>query len=419
MPLHEVRENKLYLLPLIGIISIYLITYESNKLYVTYSDFCKSKNGLSDLDAELTISLCSKSEEFMTTKRLTPDTSIYQSSVRRIGILIYSGADILDIAGPSEVFSFANLMLILQGATKEPAYVIDILAEQAGVVTTLMGLQIVATHAYKEVNHEFDTLFIAGGFVPEGLFPDIEVGDPSVFKNPDLIDWIRTMSTRVRRLASVCTGAFALAESGILNGLRATTHWDFCQRFMQDYPDIKVEPNQIFIQEGNIFTSGGITSGIDLALAMLEDDWGHDIALAVARYIVVFLKRPGGQSQFSNYLTTEAANRPDLRALQMWIMAHPTEDHRVENLAARLFMSPRNFARLFLAETGMTPAKYVEMSRIDAARHYLETSELSIEAIAEKSGFYDTERMRRSFIRQLGVNPKNYRDRFTRYSSTN
>jgi len=353
----------------------------------------------------------------MMTKHLTIDMSTHPSAVRRIGILIYSGADILDIAGPSEVFSFANLMLILQGITKEPAYIVDVLAEKAGVVTTLMGLQIVATHSYQDAKQDFDTVFIAGGFVPAGFFPNIEVGDSSIFKNPELIDWIRTLSTRVRRMASVCTGAFALAESGILNGLRATTHWDFCQRLMLDYPEVIVEPNQIFIQEGNIFTSGGITSGIDLALAMLEEDWGHDIALAVARYIVVFLKRQGGQSQFSNYLTTEAASRNDLRDLQTWIMAHPTEDCRVETLAARLFMSPRNFARLFLAETGTTPAKYVEMARIDVARNYLENSRLSIEAIAEKSGFYDTERMRRSFIRQLGVNPKNYRDRFTRYYS--
>ena len=147
---------------------------------------------------------------------------------------------------------------------------------------------------------------------------------------------------------------------------------------------------------------------------MLEEDWGHNIALAVARYIVVFIKRPGGQSQFSNYLTSAATNRPDLRELQAWIVAHPADDLRVEVLATRMRMSPRNFSRLFLTETGMTPAKYVEMARIDAARHYLQTSKLSIEAIAEKSGFFDTERMRRSFVRQMGVNPKNYRDRFTR-----
>ena len=349
----------------------------------------------------------------MTAKHLVSDDNVHQPQVRRIGIFIYSGADILDIAGPSEVFAFANLMLLLQGITKEPAYIIDVLAEQPGVVTTLMGLQIVATHAYNE-SDDFDTLIIAGGFVPAGFFQGVEVGDPLTFKNPLLTDWIRTMSTRVRRLASVCTGTFALAESGILNGRRATTHWDFCQRLIQDYPEVKVEPDQIFIQDDNIFTSGGITSGIDLALSMLEEDWGHSIALAVARYIVVFLKRPGGQSQFSSYLTSEAVNRPDLRELQAWIVEHPAEDLRVEVLASRMCMSLRNFSRLFLTETGMTPAKYVEMARIDAARHYLETSKLSIEVIAEKSGFFDPERMRRSFIRQLGVNPKHYRDRFTR-----
>jgi transcriptional regulator GlxA family with amidase domain len=353
----------------------------------------------------------------MTTKPLVSDDSIYQSQVRRIGIFVYPGADILDIAGPSEVFAFANLMLLLQGVTKEPAYIIDVLAEQPGVVTTLMGLQIVATHACHECD-DLDTLIIAGGFIPANFYQGISVGDPFFFKNPAFIDWIRFMSTRVRRLASVCTGTFALAESGVLNGRRATTHWDFCQRLIQDYPDVKVEPDQIFIQDDNIFTSGGITSGIDLALSMLEEDWGHSIALAVARYIVVFLKRPGGQSQFSSYLTSEAVNRPDLRKLQAWIVEHPAEDLRVEVLASRMCMSPRNFSRLFLTETGMTPAKYVEMARIDAARHYLQTSKLSIEVIAEKSGFFDPERMRRSFIRQLGVNPKHYRDRFTRSDET-
>lgn len=353
----------------------------------------------------------------MTNKSLTIKPCGHEVQVRRIGILSYSGADILDIAGPSEVFAFANLMLLTRGITKQPAYIIDVLAEQAGVITTLMGLQIVATHAYSATDDDFDTLFIAGGFIPSGFFQGIDVGDPLIFKNPALINWIQTMSTRVRRLASVCTGTFALAESGLLNGRRATTHWDFCQRLMLDYPEVSVEPNQIFIQEGNIFTSGGVTSGIDLALAMLEEDWGHDIALAVARYIVVFLKRQGGQSQFSNYLTSEATKRPELRDLQTWIMTHLTEDLRVETLASRLCMSQRNFARLFLDETGMTPAKYVEMVRIDAARHYLETSALSIEIIAEKSGFYDAKRMRRSFIRQLGVNPKNYRDRFNSSTS--
>ena len=165
------------------------------------------------------------------------------------------------------------------------------------------------------------------------------------------------------------------------------------------------------MREGAISTSGGVTSGIDLALSMVEEDLGSKLALEIARTLVVFLKRPGGQSQFSAYLTSEAS-RPELRDLQAWIMVNLTKDLRVETLAERLCMSPRNFARFFLAEAGMTPAKFVELARIDAARHYLGSTTLSIEAVADKSGFGDPERMRRAFIRQLGVNPQSYRERF-------
>ena len=180
----------------------------------------------------------------------------------------------------------------------------------------------------------------------------------------------------------------------------------------RDYPAVKVEADRIFVRDGNIATSGGITSGIDLALSMVEEDWGSELALMVARYLVVFLKRPGGQSQFSAYLLSEA-HRPELKDLQAWIMMHLTADLRVEVLAARMCMSTRNFSRFFLAETGMTPAKFVEMARIDAARHYLGSTELPIEVVAEKSGFGDAERMRRAFIRQLGLNPQCYRERFS------
>ena len=345
----------------------------------------------------------------MTAKNLNSQVHPHSSNLRKIGIFTFPGVEILDIGGPMEVFTFANLFLQSQGIVKEPAYIIEVLAEQPGTVTTLSGLQIIANRSYNDASSDIDTLIIPGGNIISYPF----------YKDSELMAWIRSMSTRVRRLVSVCTGSFALAESGLLNGLRATTHWDFCQHFSRDYPQVKLEPDQIFVQDGNIFTSGGITSGIDLALALLEDDWGHEAALFVARYMVVFLKRPGGQSQFSNYLTTEATNRPDLRVLQTWIIQHPAEDLRVEALAMRMCMSSRNFSRLFLSETGVTPAKYVEMARIDAARHYLETGELSIDMIAEKSGFLDPERMRRAFLRELGVNPKNYRDRFNlHYSNT-
>jgi transcriptional regulator GlxA family with amidase domain len=228
-----------------------------------------------------------------------------------------------------------------------------------------------------------------------------------------LKDWIRTVAPCVRRVASVCTGAFLLAESGLLDGRRATSHWAYCKLLAQNYPTVRVDPDQIFIRDGAISTSGGITSGIDLAMAMVEEDWGRKVALSVAQYLVVFVKRPGGQSQFSAYIPTEASRRPDVRDLQAWIMGHLTEDLRVEVLADRMDMSPRNFARMFLSETRMTPAKFVEMVRIDAARQHLVNSELPIDVVADESGFRDPEQMRRAFLRQLGVNPHDYRARFS------
>jgi transcriptional regulator GlxA family with amidase domain len=301
-----------------------------------------------------------------------------------------------------EVFAFANIGLKLSGLSSEPVYLIEVLAAQPGPITASCGLQIIANKAYSDVHDGIDTLLIAGTIDVDYLLCD-----------PALQDWVRAIAPRVRRLASVCTGAFLLAESGLLDGLRATSHWFFCERLARDYPSVTVEPDRIFVRDGCISTSGGVTSGIDMALSMVEEDWGSELALLVARYLVVFLKRPGGQTQFSAYLTSDAT-RPELKDLQAWIMVHLAEDLRVETLAERMFMSLRNFARLFLTETGMTPAKFVEMARIDAARHYLGSTKLSIEAVADKSGFSDPERMRRAFIRQLGVNPQSYRERLFR-----
>ena len=330
------------------------------------------------------------------------DTTNMTGSVRAVCIVAFPGAEILDITGPMEVFAFANMCLQFDGVITEPAYQIALLAEKSGPLRTSCGLGIIADRAYSEVTDSIDTLLIAGA-------PDVN----SILCDPMLTDWIRTMAPRVRRVASVCTGAFLLAESGLLDGRRATSHWGFCKRLANDYPSVRVEPDQLFIREGAISTSGGVTSGIDLALAMVEEDWGRKVALMVAQYLVVFVKRPGGQSQFSAYIATEASRRPDLRDLQAWIMGHPTEDLGVEILADRMGMSSRNFARTFLSETGMTPAKFVEMARIDAARQHLVSSELPIDVVADKSGFRDPEQMRRAFLHQLGVNPHDYRARFS------
>jgi transcriptional regulator GlxA family with amidase domain len=299
-----------------------------------------------------------------------------------------------------EVFAFANNALQRSGICSEPAYPMQVLAATSGPVTSSCGLRIIADKAYSDVQDGIDTLLIAGT-------PEVSC----LLCDPALQDWVRTMAPKVRRLASVCTGAFLLAESGLLDGRRATSHWDYCDWLARDYPSVNVEPDRIFVRDGSISTSGGVTSGIDMVLSMVEEDWGSEVALLVARYLVVFLKRPGGQSQFSAYLTSEAT-RPELKDLQAWIILHLTSDLRVEALAERMCMSTRNFARFFLTETGMTPAKFVEMARIDAARQYLGSTNLSIEVVADKSGFGDPERMRRAFIRQLGVNPQSYRERF-------
>lgn len=325
---------------------------------------------------------------------------IRTAKIRPVGIVTFPGVEVLDLTGPMEVFAFANIGLQRSGMCSEPVYPTEVLAAKPGPITTSCGLQIIANKAYSDVHDGIDTLLIAGA-------PDVDC----LLCDPSLQDWVRAVAPRVRRLASVCTGAFLLAESGLLDGLRATSHWDYCDQLARDYPSVIVEPDRIFVRDGHISTSGGITSGIDLALSMVEEDWGGELALLVARYLVMFLKRPGGQSQFSAYLTSEAT-RPELKDLQAWIMLHLTEDLRVETLAERMFMSSRNFARFFLTETGMTPAKFVEMARIDAARHYLGSTKLSIEVVADKSGFSDPERMRRAFIRQLGINPQSYRDRF-------
>ena len=332
------------------------------------------------------------------------DTSQFQAreaTIKTVGIVGYPGVEIIDVAGPMEVFAFANIGLQQLGLSKKPAYAIELLSAKSGSLTASCGLQIVANRPYGDVQEGMDTLLIAGTTNIDCLLCD-----------PELQSWVQVVAPKVRRLASVCTGSFLLAESGLLDGHRATTHWLYCNRLAHDYPEVTVEPDRIFVRDGRISTSGGITSGIDLALSMVEEDWGSELALSIARYLVMFLKRPGGQSQFSAYLTSEA-HRPEVKDLQAWIMLHLTEDLRVETLAERICMSPRNFARFFLAETGMTPAKFVEIARIDSARHYLGSTKLSIEAVADKSGFVDTERMRRAFIRQLGVNPQNYRDRFS------
>jgi transcriptional regulator GlxA family with amidase domain len=320
---------------------------------------------------------------------------------RRIGVLIYPDCDIVDVCGPCDVFSYADFYLRRFGRTNEPGYQCDILAATPGPVRTSCGIELVATQSYCDVRDGLDTLAVAGGRAAE-----------QASKDSSLVEWVCSMAPRVRRMASICNGAFILAAAGLLHHRRVTTHWLFSDLLATEYPSIQVDSSLLFARDGNIYTSGGITAGIDLALALVEEDLGREVALATARIMVVFPRRPGGQSQFSSYIKMEAKNRPDISELQAWILGHTGEDLSVSALADRMAMSPRNFARLFHSETGDTPAQFAERARADAARCKLEQTVVPVENIAEECGFGNAERMRRTFQRLFEVSPHDYRARF-------
>jgi transcriptional regulator GlxA family with amidase domain len=276
-----------------------------------------------------------------------------------------------------------------------------VVAASPGPVVTQCGLQIVATHGCDPKMERIDTLIVAGG-----------IGVEAACADPKLVEWLKATAPRVRRVASVCTGAFLLAAADLLHDRRVTTHWMFCERLATLYPSLHIDPDLIFVRDGNVYTSGGITSGIDLALALIEEDLGREIAMSVARMMVVFLRRPGGQTQFSPFLYAEAKLRRDIRELQTWVLGHPEEQLDITTLADRLAMNPRTFSRQFRSETGVTPGKFVELARIASARCQLEQTALSIEVIAGTCGFGTPGRMLRSFRRHLGVGPQDYRNRF-------
>jgi len=313
---------------------------------------------------------------------------------RHVVVVAFERAQLLDIAGPCQVFASATE---LGGAD---GYDLTVVSPRGGLITTSAGIAI-ATVAPDAVRGPIDTLVVVGG---PGA---VELGADRA-----LVTQIGRWAARARRTCSVCTGAFLLAAAGLLDGRRATTHWDACRALQRRYPAVRVEPDPIFVQDGAIWTSAGVTAGIDLALALVEADLGHDVAMAVARRLVVFLKRPGGQSQFSAPLSAQVAADDALGALHGWMADHLETDLRVERLAARAGMTPRTFARIYTAKLGTTPAKTVERLRVEAARRALEDGGAPIKLIAHRCGFGDEERMRRAFVRRLGVSPSDYRARF-------
>jgi transcriptional regulator GlxA family with amidase domain len=324
---------------------------------------------------------------------------------RRIVMLAFPDAQILDVTGPLEVFAIAARLLVHR-TSRDPGYSVELVAPSAGPVRMSNGLELVARRAMRDVRGPVDTLFVAGG---EGVRRAVE--------DAATIEWILRMDARARRMASVCSGAFLLARAGLLDGRRATTHWGSCAALARLFPRVHVDPDRIYVRDGRIATSAGITAGMDLALALVEEDLGGELARDVARQLVLFLRRPGGQSQFSVQLAGPVATRLSLRELQSWIHEHPDADLGVGALARRMGMSPRNFARVFTRELAVTPARYIERARVEAARQWLEDSRASLDEVAAACGFGSAETLRRTFQRVLRVSPSAYRDAFAHENS--
>jgi transcriptional regulator GlxA family with amidase domain len=324
------------------------------------------------------------------------ETAQVRSSPQRIVLVAFEGMQLLDIVGPAEVFDAANRLL------GDHRYDVLLSTPDGRAVRSRSGLRISADVSLTNAQARgLDTLIAGGGMNIREAMADRR-----------LLDGLRRLSAGARRTCSVCTGAFLLGKAGLLRGRRATTHWAFCAELAQRYPETSVEPDRIFVRDGAITTSAGVSAGIDLALALVQDDHGAELARSVARWLVVFLQRPGGQSQFSERLSLPASAGAQVRAVLDQIVAEPAADHRQAQLARRASLSERHLRRLFVEQTNTTPARFVERVRVETARALLESSFAPVETVAAQCGFGSAETMRRAFLRVLGVGPGEYRERF-------
>jgi len=314
----------------------------------------------------------------------------------RVLLVVHEQGLLFEAAGVADIFERAN-----QGGVPQTRYETTVAtARDSGVIQGSSGIRLMADVRLAELDPKtpWDTIIVTGG----GKIP---------WDRASMAAWLRMAGPRARRVVSVCTGAFVLADAGLLDGRRAVTHWKAVSELARTYPQIDVEPDAIFVRDGPIWTSAGASSGFDLALALVEDDFGAELAREVAQYLVLFLRRPGGQSQFSPFLETQADPGP-IREIQAWMLEHLAADLSVEKLADHAAMSPRNFARVFAQQTGVTPAKFVEQLRVEAARQRLERGRETLEGIASACGLGSALNLRRTFERHLGVNPSEYRERF-------
>ncbi len=319
-----------------------------------------------------------------------------------VAMFMFPDSQSLDITGPMEVFSLASRQALEDDPLRDPLYALRFVAKERGPVMMASGMQVLADDACTDLPHDIDTLLVSGG-----------MGDAMdrMRADADIVAWLAAMAVTVRRIGSICSGALLLAEAGILHGRQATTHWLDVPQLRQRYPNTHIVADAIYVHDGKVWTSAGITAGMDLALAMVAADHGLPLALKVAKRMVMVTKRSGGQSQFSAHLAAQSA--PDAMAgLAEWLSENRKRRIDVDDMAAQVHMSPRNFRRHFSAAFGCTPQKYLECLRIEAAKPLLEHTKRDLKGIADEAGFVSAEAMRSAFSRQLGILPAEYRARF-------
>lgn len=314
----------------------------------------------------------------------------------KVAVVIHDGVQALDVAGPSDVFAEANAFI-----PEADRYQTLLVARDRAPLRASNNMQIMPDLSFDEASGRYDLVLVAGG-------PDLPYADP----DPAMVAWLRSVASRAGMLGSICTGAFALGHAGLLDDRRVTTHWQVAQKLAARFPAARVEPDLIHVRDGPIITSAGVTAGIDLALALVRERHGADVAVAVAKRLVVLAQRQGGQSQFSPYLSAPADPESPIARLQSHVMEHIGQRHTLGSLAATVGMSSRNLARHFVRETGVTPHEFVERARVDAARKLLEGTHLPLKAVAFDCGFGTADRMRMIFVERLGITPAQYRASF-------
>lgn len=321
------------------------------------------------------------------------------TSPRTVDIIVYPGFKALEAIGPLSVFEYANLHLGRRG--HPDGYDVRIASTETGAIPSDTLMSLTATKAVNALSLPDDAIIVGARHIEDALA-----------STAPLIEWVAGAAGKLGRLAALCSGTFFLAAAGVLDGRRATTHWSTAALLQQRFPALDVDADAIFVRSGNIWTSAGVTAGIDLALAFVEEDFGRELALEVASDMVVFLKRPGGQSQFSTYLMSQRTAQPDIREIQTWVLANLQERLSVALLAEKAKMSVRNFTRVFHQQAGVSTLEFIETARFDRARHLLADLGLPIKTVAARCGFSDDDHMRRVFQKRLGITPRVYRERF-------